>query len=329
VDKRFLLSIQNFQFNDGEVTHINKMPFSGTVAFVDTPSDGSPCGAGGKKVVFAKDAVERAIDTFVGMGVNCVYNDRNPWNEPQDCLTGHDERFKIGMVESAVVDGNEVKVEGILWRYDFSDVCQMIKNAKESLGFSVEVVANKVEEVDDYLLVTDLVFTGVAILYADLGAFKQTRLIAQRSGAMNEEQVKALVAEAVQAVEVKLSEALEAANAKIEELSVSLNDANAKADEFKAQAEGIEALKADNNALKAENAELKEKVEGLGLELADVKAKKVDKVERKSMQFATIAKYGEDKSLDVLCSEISDDKELTPAQKWALKLQAWKKDQAE
>lgn len=338
MNKRFHLGLQNFKFDEAEVTHINKMPFSGTVAFVDTPSDGSPCGAMGKKVIFPKEAVEKAIESFVGMGVNCVYDDRNTWNNPEDCLTGHDERFKIGIVECAGVEGNAVQVSGFLWRYDFGDVCKMIKNAKDSLGFSVEIVANAVEEYDNHLLVTELIFTGIAILYADCGAFKQTRLVAKRSDMMNEEQIRTLLAEAVQAVEVKFTESLNAANAKVEELTAQLADANTKVEGIQAQGEMIEAVKTDNEAIKAEaevvkveNAELKEKLESISLELADVKASKQDKVpERKSMQFNTLSKYGgEDKTVDIICKEISEDKELTSSQKWSLKLQAWKKEQAE
>ena len=337
MNKRFTLSVDNFQLNEADISHVNKMPFSGTVAFCDTPSDGSPCGAMGKKVVFARAAVDKALSTFVGMGVNCVW-DQEYYKDAEDTLTGHDDRFKIGIVESAELEGNEVKVHGFLWKYDFSDVCQMIQNTKASLGFSVEVVANKVSEAeDDKLIVTDLIFTGLAILYADLGAFKQTKLVAKDSkksedDLMNEEMVKVLLAEMQSGFDAKFAEMdtkLTESTAKVEELTLSLTVATEQAEALQTQVESVDAVKADAEAIKAENAELKVKVESIGLELSEVKAKKVDKIERRTASFNTIAKYGEDKTIDVLCKEISEDETLTTSQKWQLKLEAWKKNKTE
>jgi len=328
MNKRFILDLADFKLSD-TTDHINKMPFSGVCAFVDTPSDGSPGGACGSKVVFTKEAVLAALDTFPGMGVNCVWD--GSWADAENVMTGHDDRFKVGVVETASLDGDAVGITGSLWKYDFSDVCFMVKNAKDSLGFSVEVIVNNMEERDGVIYVTALTFTGVAILYSDLAAFKQTKIAAsaanRRSDSMNEEAIRALlaevraeiVAEVTADFEVKLNavnEALATANGTVEALQTQLGEAN---DKFTAMAE-------EKEVVATANTELIAKVDAMGLELADVKEAKVDKIERKSMQFVTVAKFeGEGKDTKTICAEISADTTLTASQKWQLKLAAWKK----
>lgn len=314
---RFMLSLQNFRFEDSIEKHINKMPFSGICAFVDTPSDGSPVGANGKPVVFTKEAVENALPTIVGMGVNCVWTE-DYWANPANALTGHDERFKIGVVEAGELDGNAVKINGFLWSYDFYDVCAMIKNAKDSLGFSVEIVVKDIEEDDNIIYVKDFIFTGVAILYSDLAAFKSTRLVAQRGDYMDKEQIMELMEKTKEEAVAQLREEFENKIAEfkreIEEISNQLNEAKEQLKKYE--------------AMEQEKAELQTKIEAMNAQIAEIQEKKADKIVRKSIQFATIAKYGEDKDLHVLCEEISQDKELSPTEKWKLKLEAWRKNRS-
>lgn len=191
------------------------MAFSGICLTADVSSDGCPCGAD-KPVQFSYEAINNALHTFEYMGVNCVY-DNDWWSTPADALTGHDLRFKIGVVDKAELyaDG-QLNIEGILWKHDFYDVCTQIKNAKDSLGFSVEVIVHDMEDAGDFLLVKDFEFTGVAILYKNLAAFKHTQLVAQRQkesdNRMNDEQMKQFmdslqsVVDAVNKVELRLSE---------------------------------------------------------------------------------------------------------------------------
>lgn len=170
-----LVNFGALKFEEG-TTHINKMPFSGICLKAETPSDATPNGAD-KPVAFSLDAINNAISTFADMGVNCVY-DR--WDSPEYALTGHDQRFKIGVVEKAELTENGVLINGCLWQNDFRDVCFQIKNAKESLGFSVEVCVNDMSDKGDYYLINDFTFTGVAILYKNLAAFRETQLNAQK-----------------------------------------------------------------------------------------------------------------------------------------------------
>lgn len=207
-----VLQFNSFNFADNS-EHINKMPYSGICLKVNTPSDGTPCGSN-KPVAFSKEAIEKALTTFVGMGVNCVYNE---WDSPEYALTGHDMRFKIGVVEEATLEEDGVHIKGNLWKRDFSDVCFQIKNAKDSLGFSVEVCVNDMKDSGDFYLVEDFTFTGVAILYKNLAAFKSTQLVAQQKKEsdklMTEEQMQQILALAD-----KLTGTLESIDKRLENL---------------------------------------------------------------------------------------------------------------
>ena len=194
------------------------MPFSGVCLYADTPSDGVPCGCD-KPVAFSKEAIENALNSFVGMGVNCRYN---PWDYPEDALTGHDDHFKIGVVEHAALseDGG-VNIDGLLWKNDLSEVCFMIKNAKESLGFSVEVFVENMEDYGDNYLVTKFTFTGVSILYKNLAAFKATQLAAQAKkggNLMTKEELEAIVGKITEGFE-GLTASFNAVSEKIDALA--------------------------------------------------------------------------------------------------------------
>lgn len=205
------LKFNEFKFEEAN-EHINKMPFSGVCMFTEKPSDGTPSGSD-KPVLFTREATEKALESFVGMGVNCEYS---YWDTPDMALTGHDLRFKIGVVDEAFIntDGN-VEIKGHLWKKDFYDVCFMIKNAKDSLGFSIEVSIQSMEDVGENYQVNDFVFTGVAILYKNLAAFKGTELAAQRKkeddNKMNNEQFTQFMA------------VMQGLNNKIEDLGAKVN----------------------------------------------------------------------------------------------------------
>lgn len=187
------LQFNDFKFEDTANEHINKMPFSGVCLFADQPSDAIPCGAD-KPVKFERQAIENALESFTGMGVNCRYN---PWAYPEDALTGHDDHFKIGVVEHAELsaDGG-VHINGLLWKHDLYEVCFMIQNAKDALGFSVEVFIENMKDEGDCYVVSDFTFTGVSILYKNLAAFKTTQIAAQakkETDLMTKEELDAIV----------------------------------------------------------------------------------------------------------------------------------------
>lgn len=243
----------DFKFEDNTNEHINKMPFSGVCLKVDTPSDGTPCGAS-KPVKFTREAIEKALPTFVGMGVNCEYDD---WNFPNEALTGHNPRFKIGTVNNAELVDDGVVIKGNLWQHDFYDICFMIKNAKDSLGFSVEVMVEDMIEENDCYCVTDFTFTGVAILYKNLAAFKDTQLQAQRKKEvdkkMNEQQFNEFMAKFAEMNEKfdKVSETIKCANTAIEKLQEKVIELKNKEIDFTAVNEKIEGIEAKFEEQKA------------------------------------------------------------------------------
>ena len=243
-----LLKFSNFDFS-GESEHINKMIFSGACLPIGVPSDGIPCGAD-KPVVFAPEAALKALDTFAGMGVDCVYDSVD---YPECVLTGHDHRFKIGVVDGATIRDDFVNITGHLWVNDFYDVCFMIKNAKDSLGFSVEVKVTDMEEDNDYWYVKDFTFTGVAILYKNLAAFKETQLAASRKRErdgeelMDEKTISSIV-EAVKAG-IDFGSIVKEAIAPIEERLGKLEEKEMKVDfsEINTKLDNLEAKFAEKN----------------------------------------------------------------------------------
>ena len=287
------------------------MPFSGVCLYADTPSDGVPCGCD-KPVAFSKEAIENALNSFVGMGVNCRYN---PWDYPEDALTGHDDHFKIGVVEHATLseDGG-VNIDGLLWKNDLSEVCFMIKNAKDSLGFSVEVFVENMEDHGDNYLVTKFTFTGVSILYKNLAAFKATQLAAQAKKGGN-----SMTKEELEAIVGKITEGFEG-------LTASFNAVSEKIDALA----GKEPEKVDFSAVTDAINALGEKIEAQ----AKVPETKVPEAKEETpapktegMQFASKEdelKKNEEKSLKVKCEEIDNDMTIPESLKAKAKLDAFK-----
>lgn len=248
-----IFRFNDFKFEDSTNEHINKMPFSGVCLKVDTPSDGMPCGAN-MPVKFTREAIEKALPTFVGMGVNCEYDS---WELPNEALTGHNPRFKIGTVDNAELVDDGVVIKGNLWQHDFYDICFMIKNAKDSLGFSVEVMVEDMIEERDCYCVTKFTFTGVAILYKNLAAFKDTQLQAQKKKEvdkkMDEKQFNEFMAKFAEMNEKfdKVSETIECANTAIEKLQEKVTELENKEIDFSAVNEKIEGIEAKFEEQKA------------------------------------------------------------------------------
>lgn len=247
-----IFRFNDFKFEDSTNEHINKMPFSGICLKVDTPSDGTPCGAN-KPVKFTKESIMEALPTFVGMGVNCEYD---KWDCPDDALTRHNPRFKIGTVDNAELIDNGVVIKGNLWQHDFYDVCFMIKNAKDSLGFSIEVMVEDMIEETDCYCVNKFTFTGVAILYKNLAAFKDTQLQAQKKKEvdkkMDEKQFNEFMAKFAEINEKfdKVSETIECANTAIEKLQEKVTELENKEIDFSAVNEKLEGIEAKFNEQK-------------------------------------------------------------------------------
>lgn len=288
------LQFKGFEFTD-DSQHINKMPYSGVCLLADTPSDGIPCGAD-KPVAFSREAIIKALDTFAGMGVNCVYNE---WGSPDYALTGHDTRFKIGIVDEATFTDNGVNIKGSLWKRDFNDVCFQIKNAKDSLGFSVEVCVNDMEDAGDFYLVQDFTFTGVAILYKNLAAFKSTQLVAQRK----KESDELMTQEQMQ---------------QILDFADKLNNTLASIDNRLAVLENKEQEKIDFS-------EVVTAVNGLGEKL-EAKAEQTVVVPQPKTKMNFAGKFTQEQTLALndKCKEIDADSSIPAELKAKAKMEAWK-----
>lgn len=202
--------------------HPNSMRFTGTCMFLDEPSDYIPGGVD-KPVMLSSEVAEVCASTMNLMGINCDYD---PWLFPDEVMMAHDRRNKIGVVEKCWVDGNELKFTGIIYKNDFPDIADFIKKTVDSLGFSVEAIFN-IHEFEDHIEMADVEFTGVAMLFKNAAAYQNTyiaEIAAKAKGKqlMNEQEIKALVDEAVKAsIEAQAEEAkaLQDAKAEVERLT--------------------------------------------------------------------------------------------------------------
>jgi hypothetical protein len=164
--------------------HPNKMPFSGTLTKIDEPSDEPPGGSSGRRIIVTREAAEKALGSLLGMGV-----DFSPM------FSGHDTQAKIGLISSANIVGNAIEISGFIYASDFPEVAASIKSLQSALGFSFEAERIRVEDPGaDILRITELVFTGAAILRKDKAAYQTTSLAAAaaKDDDMNEE-LKALL----------------------------------------------------------------------------------------------------------------------------------------
>lgn len=298
--------------------HINKMPFSGCCMFVNKPSDGVPCGSD-KPVMFSKESVDEAISTFIGMGVDVVYDD---YTNPAIALTGHNSRYKIGVIESAEVKSNKVYVKGFLWASDFYDICFMIKNAKDSLGFSIEVYVTDMVDNGESYMVNHFTYTGLAILYKNLAAFKDTQLAAKRQEKdvkmeddkkMDEKEMKVLT----DVFKAAIAEAIKPINDTVLELSNQVK-------ELKKQEVKIEAPKVDFSVLDDKFKAIDEKIAGLVPKAEEKEVVKVEAVRKTKVTPAAKEEEKEHKvSLSEQIAEIDKNTLLSEQERMNKKMALW------
>ena len=283
---------------------LNWLPFTGTCLFADQPSDGIPSGGVDKPVRFPSAEIDKALDSMVDMGVDCEWPD-DFWDGPEEAFSGHDDRFKIGVVKTSVLEGNEMVISGGLWSNDFSDICDMYRNAKASLGFSVEVYFNLVDQ-GEYYDAVDIEFTGVAILFSDLAAFKDTYIAAKRGG--DKEMTKEEMKELLDANFKAQQEAIEGLTKQLENVALGFAEDRAarKEAEEKAQAE----LAAAAEAAKLEE---QKKADEAAKAAAELAAKQQEtEAQRKSLEAGAFAsRFGTDEA-----NAIVNNANLTPSQKF-------------
>ena len=295
---------------------LNWLPFTGTCLFADQPSDGIPSGGVDKPVRFPSAELDKALDSMVDMGVDCEWPNEDGGDDhdefgrktscgPEEAFSGHDDRFKIGVVKTSVRKDNEMVISGGLWSNDFSDICDMYRNAKASLGFSVEVYFNIVDQ-GEYYDAVDIEFTGVAILFSDLAAFKDTYIAAKRGG--DKEMTKEEMKELLDANFKAQQEAIEGLTKQLENVALGFAEDRAarKEAEEKAQAE----LAAAEEAAKLEE---QKKADEAAKAAAELAAKQQEtEAQRKSLEAGAFAsRFGTDEA-----NAIVNNANLTPSQKF-------------
>lgn len=148
--------------------HPNRHSFSGVLAHVDRPSDGSPYGSEGRRIVLMRAAAENALGSLLGMGINVATD-----------LNGHAQQAKIGILTSAYLEGNELRVAGHLFSSDFRQQVDQIRAEQHRLGMSFECRDINVLDPDgDPLFITKCCFTGASILRKVMASYVNTSIAA-------------------------------------------------------------------------------------------------------------------------------------------------------
>jgi len=150
--------------------HPNRLPFEGVLTLVDVPSDKAPNGARGHKVILTRNAAEAALPSLLGMAVDY----KAGWD-------GHDARQKCGIITSAELEGNHLKVAGYLFARDFPEMEEKI-HASGPMGMSYELADAHVADMRSPIwTLTRATFTGAAILLKDKAAYRSTSFRVRRS----------------------------------------------------------------------------------------------------------------------------------------------------
>lgn len=145
--------------------HPNKAPFLGVLTILDRPSDKSPSGARGHRVIFPRQAAEDALPSLVGMAVNLA------------AAGHHDFHSKAGVIEKATIEGNELWVSGHIWRRDLPEVIETIAAGAE-WGMSYEVADAQIEDMRaDVWKITRTTFTGASIMPRAQAAYTLTDFV--------------------------------------------------------------------------------------------------------------------------------------------------------
>lgn len=228
--------------------HSNKMRFTATIMYLDQYSDGVPGGTVWDKILLEKSECEKALDTMNLMGINCVWNEycTADWQ-----FYGHDPRNKIGVVENTYIEGNELKIDGIIYKNDFKDISRFIKNIMDSIGFSIEASFDDWEETEEGVIIRDVEFTGVSMLFKNCAAYSDTyieTLSASKKDKeiMTQEERNTFIEEVANSVMAKINE---------------VKEQEKQASELETLKAQIETLQASNKALEEENNSLKASAE--------------------------------------------------------------------
>ena len=146
--------------------HPNRVPFTGVLTTIDTPSDRPPAGARGHRVILTRTAAELAIPSLIGMAL-----DYTP------AFNGHGSRRKVGIITAAEVSAQQLIISGYLFARDFPELMRELRASKGTMGLSYEVSDARVRDVRAATWTLDEVtFTGAAILLKKKAAYESTSI---------------------------------------------------------------------------------------------------------------------------------------------------------
>ena len=299
----------NFSATDIEIkSGTNKMVIVGCIATVGIASSASPLGADNKKVLISESAAKDCVKTFVGMPLNCIYNEYyGRYN-----FTGHGfggEDVFCGFLEDVWVEDTKMMAKINIWKDSFPSVASTIINAQRSLGFSFEIYPKQyyINE-EDIFVIDEFEGTGCALLWQNCAAFGESTYIEKLAASFNKksEGDKAMTKEEMQNLTQMFTEVIDK---KINELGL---------DDIKAS---IGKLEQNVNEAK-ENTEVKNMVESLKAQM-DTFTTPNNIPAPKSKQVANDHALADDEVLkfEAKLKEIDDNPNLTPHQKMSAKVE--------
>lgn len=159
--------------------HPNREPFRGVLTLVDVASDKPPAGGRGHRVVLTRAAAEAALASLLGMALDYAPS-----------LDRHDTRRKVGVITRAEIVGKNLELSGYLFAKDFPEIVQEIARAQRGrqhagervLGMSYEIADARVADVRAPVwTLTQVTFTGAAILRRDKAAYRDTWIEMERT----------------------------------------------------------------------------------------------------------------------------------------------------
>lgn len=296
MEKKKTLTIRanDTDFSVKTESHSNKMKFTATVMYLDQYSDGVPDGSVWEKILLEKSECEKSLETMNLMGINCVWDE---WGKANWQFDGHDPRNKIGVVENTYIEGNELKIDGIIYKRDFSDISQFIRNTMESMGFSIEASFNDWEETEDGLIIRDVEFTGVSMLFKNCAAYSDTyieTLSASKKDKeiMTQEERNTFMEEVTNSVMAKINE---------------VKEQEKQASELEALKAQIETLQASNKALEEENNGLKANAKTVDTESKEEPSKEKEEEPKEDVKASTVTSDLKTKAKFVEASNVKYD----------------------
>lgn len=171
----------NFKSSGNEIkieSSTNKMYIVGCIATIDEASEGSPCGADGKRIVLSGKDTDKCIESFKGQPMNCIFEN---WDCIPDIFTGHGDKYwgmHFGFIEDAWQDGKKLMAKIVVWKDTFPELAFTILNAQRSLGFSIEIYPTKShEDENENIVIDEWEAFGCALLWRNCAAFGEETYI--------------------------------------------------------------------------------------------------------------------------------------------------------